>query len=314
MSQESSKLKILYIAGEGRSGSTIIGNVLGEIEGFFFIGEAMNIWRHFFLDNKLCACGVPGLDCPVWHKILNNEFKISSTDAKMMERQRKNSVRNRYVWKYLFSSTRNNLRKQLSNYLSNLDALYASIAQETNADVIVDSSKRPTYAFLLGMLPNVEIYTLHLVRDSRGVAHSWAKKKVQQQTEKEVIYMRQYSPFKSALRWNIANFLTERLLRHASKAFITLRYEDFVSEPTKSITNIFELLKIPSRNYPADGHKGVYLSTNHAIWGNPSRFQKGAIQLKQDVSWREKLPRNAQRIITLFTWFGLRRYGYLGID
>jgi len=33
--------RVLYIAGWGRSGSTILDNVLGQVDGFFSAGELM---------------------------------------------------------------------------------------------------------------------------------------------------------------------------------------------------------------------------------------------------------------------------------
>lgn len=313
MASTSHPLKILYIAGEGRSGSTILGNVLGDIDGFFFIGEAMNIWRHFLLDNKLCACGVPGTECQIWQQILSTAFDIESIDAIKMERQRRNSVRNRFVWKMFFPATKRKLQNELSDYLNNLAKLYFAISKTTGAEVIIDSSKRPTYAFLLSMIPNIEVYTLHLVRDSRGVAYSWGKKKIQQQSSEKVIYMRQYSPFTSAIRWNISNLLTELLLRKNCKKFFTLKYEDFVAEPTDTLSNILALLNVSPRDFPTDGTNVVHLTTNHAIWGNPSRFQTGFVQLKQDNTWQRKLSPGINRLIKLVTWPGLYRYGYTKI-
>ena len=35
----SERVKVLYIVGMGRSGSTILANSLGEVDGFFSAGE-----------------------------------------------------------------------------------------------------------------------------------------------------------------------------------------------------------------------------------------------------------------------------------
>ena len=37
--------KVLYIAGSGRSCTTLLGHILGQVPGFCFIGEAMYAWR-----------------------------------------------------------------------------------------------------------------------------------------------------------------------------------------------------------------------------------------------------------------------------
>ena len=38
------KVKVLFIAGNGRSGSTILDVILGQLEGFFAVGELRRIW------------------------------------------------------------------------------------------------------------------------------------------------------------------------------------------------------------------------------------------------------------------------------
>src|SRR3712207_8209479 len=50
-------VKVLYVVGLGRSGSTILSNSLGQIGGFFSGGELNFIWRHNVLENRLCGCG-----------------------------------------------------------------------------------------------------------------------------------------------------------------------------------------------------------------------------------------------------------------
>lgn len=53
------KIKVLYLAGWSRSGSTILSNILGEINGFFSTGEITYIWQRGLIINKLCGCDLP---------------------------------------------------------------------------------------------------------------------------------------------------------------------------------------------------------------------------------------------------------------
>ena len=41
------KIKVLYIAGNGRSGSTLLGVLLGQIPGFFNVGEVRRVWDEY---------------------------------------------------------------------------------------------------------------------------------------------------------------------------------------------------------------------------------------------------------------------------
>jgi hypothetical protein len=49
------RIKVLYIAGFGRNGSTILGNILGELDGFFHGGELNFVWERNLLDNRRCG-------------------------------------------------------------------------------------------------------------------------------------------------------------------------------------------------------------------------------------------------------------------
>lgn len=57
--------------------------------------------------------------------------------------------------------------------------LYAAAAEVTGARLLIDSSKRPSDAALLRLLPDVEPFYLQLVRDPRAVAFSWQRRKRQ---------------------------------------------------------------------------------------------------------------------------------------
>lgn len=306
----SSRLKILYIAGESRSGSTILGQILGETPHFFFTGEILNIWRHYLINDRDCACGLPASQCEVWSNIFHTAFNMETLNVEQMETWRLNSVRYRFAWKMLLSIFKPQLKNDLKHYLKNIENLYRAISQTTGAKIIVDSSKRPTYAFLLGLIPTVDVFIVHLVRDSRGVAYSWKKKKIQQHTIGNPVYMRQFTPLRTAWRWNISNLLTELLLQKSSN-YLRVRYEDFVHDPTCELSKIFQLIGLSKNEIPTFKQKKIWLSANHGVWGNPSRFENGEIELLWDNEWQSQLPMKTQRVVKMLTWVGLRRYRYL---
>ena len=59
--------KVLYIAGSGRSCTTLLGHILGQVPGFCFIGEAMYAGR--VLGDRLCGCSAPLEDCEFWNAV-----------------------------------------------------------------------------------------------------------------------------------------------------------------------------------------------------------------------------------------------------
>jgi len=52
-----SRTRVLYILGWGRSGSTVLGNILGEIDGFFSAGELHYLWERSLVEGRACGCG-----------------------------------------------------------------------------------------------------------------------------------------------------------------------------------------------------------------------------------------------------------------
>lgn len=304
-------VKVLYIAGEGRSGSTILGNILGQVDGFFFVGELLNIWRHFLIDNRLCGCGKPPRECTVWQPVIRNAFgKFDEQFPQDMEYHRRHSNLNRYIPLYMFPASRSWLRGKRKPYLDNLETLYINIQKATACNVIVDGSKRPTYGELLGMLTAIDLYVVHLVRDPRAVAYSWKRKKIQTDGGNFQTYMQRMSPLTSSIRWNIMNFATEFFWRKCPERYLLLRYEDIVKNPHASIQKILDLINIEQRELPFSSDRTVRLSINHIVWGNPNRHNTGSVELYLDDEWKQYLSTKDKWIVDFLTLPMRHRYGY----
>lgn len=169
---------MLYIAGFGRSGSTLLGNVLGEVEGLFSVGELRQVWEYGFLGNKVCGCGAPFHECKVWRPVVDEAFGgIGGVDPRGMIRLRESWARTKHIPLMLTPPGRQLVERRLAEYLDVLGRLYKAIRAVTGSRVIVDSSKFPSYGYLLGMVPSVDLYAVHLVRDPRAVAYSWQRKR-----------------------------------------------------------------------------------------------------------------------------------------
>src|SRR5881396_2114452 len=78
-------VRVLYVMGHGWSGSTILGNLLGELEGFFHAGELRRLWGEALPSGAPCGCGVPIGACPVWSKVLAHPL-VKSLDRAEIDR------------------------------------------------------------------------------------------------------------------------------------------------------------------------------------------------------------------------------------
>jgi hypothetical protein len=59
-------MKVLYIAGWGRSGTTILDNIVGSYDSAFTTGELYYLWRRGLNQGRSCGCGTKLPHCRTW--------------------------------------------------------------------------------------------------------------------------------------------------------------------------------------------------------------------------------------------------------
>ncbi len=307
---DNSPVKVLYVAGLGRSGSTILANTLGQVEGFFSGGELNFIWKHALIENRLCGCGRPSRECPFWGPVFDGEFGGQSEDlAREMMRLQYSGARTRHIPLMLTDGGREKIRARLGKFLDNTGRLYKAIRSVSGSRVVVDTSKEPAYGYALGMVPVIDLRVLHLVRDPRAAAYSWAKKKPQPDSADRE-FMHQKTPAQSAVLWDAWNAAIEALWRRTPEKYLRLRYEDFIADPRASFEAMLKLVGEEGSELPLVGEREVKLGISHTVSGNPNRFDTGAVELKQDQAWTEKMSPRDQRLVTALTVPLLKRYHY----
>jgi Sulfotransferase family len=295
--------RVLYIAGWGRSGSTILDNVLGQVDGFFSAGELLFLWRRGLLEGRLCGCGEPVRDCAVWTRVLHRAFPDGIDPAAML-RLEERSARTRHLPLQLA-----HLEPGGEEYRRRLGALYGAIESETGCSVIVDSSKSPAYGHVLAGVPGLDVRVVHLVRDPRAVAYSWVRKKLQRDDPRRVRSMRSHGPAMSSLYWNLLNESTRRLWSASGKHML-VRYEDFVARPQETVDSIVRFAGETPVGLPWTAEGVLALDRTHTVSGNPSRFDHGTVALRADVEWERSLRARDRRLVEAITLPFRRRYGY----
>ena len=307
---DSVPVKVLYVVGLGRSGSTILSNSLGQVPGFFSGGELNFIWRHNVLENRLCGCGRPFRECPVWTEVMDKAFGgMDAVDPREMMRLQNQGTRTRHIPMMLTGKGRRNLAGKLEKLLIAYGNLYEAIGHVTGSRVIVDSSKEPAHGFAMGMVPGVDFYVLHLIRDPRAAAYSWSKKKPQPDSDTREFMVR-FSPTKSSALWDSWNASAEALWRHTPERYLRLRYEDFVSNPRKSFEDILDLIGEKEAEPPLVGDREVKLGVSHTVSGNPNRFETGGVALRTDREWISKMRPRDKALVTALTFPLLTHYRY----
>jgi Sulfotransferase family len=304
------RVKVLYIAGSGRSGSTILDRILGQLDGFFSVGELCNLWDRGLLAHRKCGCGVPVDACPTWTGILTSGFGRlpDETEASRVIALRGAFVRVRHIPLVLATHWRPGAAGH-DELLGVLERLYRAVAQHTGCRVLVDSSKAPLYAELLARIPSIDLHVVHLVRDPRATAYSWLRTK-QLPDFGDVRQMQRLRPLKSSGLWALWQTMSELLMRRPPGRYLRLRYEDFVADPKAAVRRVAALVGEEPVAWPFDSAAGVRLGVTHSVSGNPNRFETGAVQLRPDTEWVHGLGWRQRALVAAVTWPLLLRYRY----
>jgi Glycosyl transferase family 2/Sulfotransferase family len=306
-------IPLLYVGGFGRSGSTVLALLLGQDPHSFVVGEVVHLWERGLKGDERCGCGEAFNDCLFWTAVGEAAFggwENLDLDEVLALQQRVD--RNRFIPKAMFPRLFPSYQRDLLAYGEILTTLYRAIRQVAGVECVVDTSKHASLAYVLAQVPSIDLRVVHLVRDSRAVAHSWMRKKVRPEVTDQVEYMPRYSPWESATRWLSYNLLLGFLRGVPVRR---LRYEDFMSDPVSSVRAQLGLAGLHVDPHPDYlGDTWAELTPTHTVAGNPMRFSEGRIQLKQDDAWLSEMPGSAKRIVTALTWPLLARYGYLGRD
>ncbi|HET6534202.1 MAG TPA: sulfotransferase [Actinoplanes sp.] len=283
---------MLYLAGTGRSGSTLVTTALGQMDGFFAAGELRYLWQRGLADNRPCGCGTPFRQCPMWTRVLADVPVPGGLAARLRSRLR----------------MRHRLRVPPHPDDDAIAALYRSIAAHTGGAVIVDSSKLPPYGVLLSRLPGVELRVLHVVRDPRAAAFSWRRRRALDAAADGRL-MTRHPVWKAALLWSVWNAATLRLWGRG--AYLRIRYEDLVADPARVLRAVATFAgAAPDAPLPVTADGSVALAPTHSVAGNPMRHRTGGVPVRADEEWRHAMPRRSRLVVTALTGPLLGRLGY----
>jgi hypothetical protein len=315
---DAAPVRVLFIGGWGRSGSTLVERLLAEMPDVVGAGEVTHLWLRALANNQPCACGAAFDACPFWISVGKAAFDgWDNVDADEVLALARRVDRTRYIPRLALPTRVTRRREDLLRYGELYRRIYAGIAEVTGARVIVDSSKHASLAFALRHHANIDLNVLHLVRDGRGVAYSWSKALPYgppngAQTDDD--YLPRYSIAMSSALWTTHNALFDLLAATGARR-LRLRYERFVADPAGHLATVRAWLGLPPERADFIRQEGnvtvAELGPIHSVAGNPMRFQSGSVRLRVDSAWRTAMPAGRRRLVTFLTWPGRVRHGYL---
>lgn len=305
-------IRVLYIVGWGRSGSTLLDTALGSLPGVVSTGELRYLWERGLDEGRLCGCGVRVPSCPFWTAVLDRMAQARAARGARPSRPDPGDVvrlqgavaRTRHASGL---ATRRDLRLDVLRGLTG--DLARAVTTQAGADVMVDSSKFPADAALyLGAGEDISLHLVHLVRDPRAVAHSWQRTRMMTDLSTPAPIPRQ-SPLRSSVFWTSMNLLGEQLAPLVA-SYRRVRYEDLVRAPGATLRDVLADTGADVDPSSVVRDDGLHVRLSHTVAGNPSRFARGTVALHLDEAWRAEQPVGRRWLATAPALPLLRRYGY----
>jgi hypothetical protein len=196
-------MKILYIAGLGRSGSTLLNLFLGKSSNILALGE-IDAYRKDLkkrILNESCSCTKRAKDCDFWQGFSN----------------------------YLDRNPQINFYESLVCYVK---------YKYPDKRVIIDSSKTiigmKSWINLRENNPYIQLFTIHLVRDIRGWSYSQFKR-----MENTSISIKLIKLIKKVSAWYNINKEFDIVLSEYPAPNLRIGYEEFIFNRKKVLDLIF---------------------------------------------------------------------------
>lgn len=310
------RVRVIYLGGLGRSGSTLVERLLAELPGVAALGEVVHLWQRGIAENERCGCGASFSDCEFWVQVGKAAFGgWDQVSVPTFASLRAATDRTRFIPRLAGPGLPARARQALAEYTDYYVRLYAAAADVSGAAALVDSSKHASLAFCLATRPEVDLRVIHLVRDSRAVAYSWTTT-VQRPDASGESYMTTYPPVRAAGQWNAENGALQLLARRGTPV-LRVRYEDLVAAPEQAIRRLASFAGLqPDESafgfIDTEGsERRALLHEAHTASGNPMRFATGTVTIRSDERWRTAMPGSRRRAVTAMTLPLLGHYGYL---
>lgn len=314
-------MKIIYIASDVRSGSTMLDYLLGNHPDAVGVGEIRYLYTHIIREGKgdkhgwACSCGEAIETCSFWKPVLEraqekggNPWNDDTGYVLKSGRKLKNLLTLSALifpfpvyQRWLVKRTQLDLQSQknlahCARYMEGIEQIYNK--------VIIDSSKKGKQLVnllkALETYPDSELKVIHLIRDPR--ATTWSKVK------RQGLKHSPWNFFRSMVSW-----VTENAEIRLAKAifpeqhWLTVRYEDLCKDLDGTLSRIWTQYQLNSER-PGLGE--LNKEEKHNICGSPTRFEKNRTQVQLECNWLKEFRYFHHLIYRVIAWPFLKVLGY----
>lgn len=297
--------KVIYIAGYGRSGSTILDIALSNHPDISGVGEAAYLFAEWDISGRRCTCGRPFRECPVFSSTIETpgEAAHHAEIARSVERRSR----------ALLTLTGLRSENTATRYSRTQRYLFRSLTQALRTTRIVDSSKTARLTALrpwaLSKIAGLDVVVVHLVRHAGStlgslsqVGSNWAREGHPRAKRR--------SPASLALGWVLANLAAALVPKLTGIPYVRIRYEDLVRYPEETLRRLEPLIGVSMEPLIERLKSGAPLEVGHRAGGNRMReAERVQFRTRSDVR-PPQLPIRYQAAYAFWCAWLNRLYGY----
>jgi hypothetical protein len=270
---------VLYIAGYGRSGSTVLDVLLGGHPRVVSVGELVFLGSDWQSEDRKCACEEPYENCPFWKGLFKDSREVNS-----LERVVRNIEHRHALPRLLFDA---HSEEEKRDYRRRTRKLFKYIAQQGRADLVVDSSKSGRQAagrfWALKNIAGLDVRVLHLVRDGRAALRSVVEKGSNWALEGHIDEKR-WLGTQTTVGWVLANTIAWRLGRSlGSDRYYRVKFEDLLRAPEETLREIGDFVGVGLEPVIQRVARDEVFEVGHNVGGNRIRHRRQIRLEKTDM-------------------------------
>ena len=288
-----STINVAYIAGYGRSGSTLLERILSSHPAITGLGEIAylantELGPHYWD----VAEGIP-----LWEQV-REKLQFEPQELARRERiQVRHESRLTGWFHWLFRKPSADYQQHTTGVLNTIDQ-----AVPSESRWLVDSSKtareRFFRPFMFRRMPNVNCCMIHLVRDPRGSVQS-VRRGSNAGMERGQPDKWKLASLRAAYGWTMSN-LAGVLFRavYGANNYVRIRYEELASDPVSCLKRLQPMLDVDFGPTLDQVRAEKPMPPGDQFAGNRMRLES-TITLKTDERWRSEMPRWMQWLVTI---------------
>ena len=275
------KIDLIYIASNGRSGSTLLDMLLGAQQECFSMGELQILPLEIKYEMQKCSCGQKVPQCPFWSRIIAEHKKEIDGIDYFRKGGSGKVLRGKELKEIIFDHFSSKRLKRIEEYgRCNRDLMKAVLKnidkEHEKVSYLVDASKDPYRLYWLQKSGYFNISVIHIIKHPQGFVYSMTRPYRGLDRFQRSIRM--------SLRWIIENSLIEYISKKIfdKEHYHKISYEVLAASPDKTLQALLNDLHCTSNT------RAKIMETGHAISGNAMRF--GSKKITLDQQWKHKQP------------------------